>query len=1089
MFMNKRRLVILPIALLSVGFLSSCSDDGISSRFDDLQSQIDEIKTEIVNLQTQISSLRHDMMEANSAIRTEYDGKISDINEQITSLENQLDELDKQYQEDKEALTNDYTSQVNDLKDYIDGKISELNDAISELNQQLTQLSEKHDADIQALSDDYSQKIAALSEADLEARKALEDDYNSKIDALNQAFTEAQTSLQNQITTNKNAIETFASNYLTEKAALELDYNTKISNLTTTYQAKVAEIEGSIATCNSNITTLQTEMNAALLANQNDYNSKINSLTNRVAALEAETYHTVTFDSALGSHVEDQIIKHGEKVTMPVDPTRPGFTFEGWTYNGNPWVFYGYVVTEDMTLTANWEYIDYTVTFKNDDGTVLETQTPVHYGDSVTYHGDIPIKPNPVDHYIYIFNGWDVDITNITGDTIAVAQYTAEYAPFTANFYDEEDNLLYSTFVKEGETASYVGETPTKADDNVNKLQFQFSGWDEISRTSDTVNYKVHFQSCTKGLVFEGNSVYQYIGSATTVIIPSYWGETAITNISRDSFTATNIEEIIVSDGILTIDDAAFVDCTELETVVLPNTIVSVGDVSEVHVESDGFIVNRTKGVFYNCSSLTTINIPTSLNYIAVSCFCNCSSLDNIIIHNGIEIIGDRAFEGCSSLKTIDVPNSVVSLGKNAFSLCSSLESFVLPSAIRKISGGLFSGCSLTSFTIPYGVETIGEVAFAGCRSLKTISIPDTVKIIGEQAFSSCSSLETVFLSTNPDTIIEWGAFNYCPSLTIFVSNAFKPKAWSANWHCNNPVVWGFESLIEVDGYRYSLSIVDDEKRAYLINAVDEIVNFEAPSVINGYTLFGINMRIFKENTTVKSVVIPDCVDSIPDQCFLNCAFLKTVSLPDTILSIGNEAFNSCFSLETINIPNGVASIGTCAFGQCSSLASIEIPESVLSIGEEAFIDCSSLVSISLNSSLTATSINMFCRCEGLQSFRIPDNIKTIAKYSFDSCIRLTNIDFGNGVESIEQSAFDNCYSLQYIVVPQSLSSVNNYAFYRCSSLGKVFYKGTEDQWSQISISFGNDQLSSATKYYLSELEPANPGNYWHYVEGVPTIW
>ena len=111
--------------------------------------------------------------------------------------------------------------------------------------------------------------------------------------------------------------------------------------------------------------------------------------------LGEQTSHTVKFNTGGGTEVADQAVLHGEKVNKPADPTRTGYIFKGWTYLDEPWSFAGYVVTDDMTLVAVWEAIDYVAVFKNDDGTVLETVENLHYGETATYSGETPVKPNP----------------------------------------------------------------------------------------------------------------------------------------------------------------------------------------------------------------------------------------------------------------------------------------------------------------------------------------------------------------------------------------------------------------------------------------------------------------------------------------------------------------------------------------------------------------------------------------------------------------------------------------------------------------------------------------------------------------------
>ena len=75
------------------------------------------------------------------------------------------------------------------------------------------------------------------------------------------------------------------------------------------------------------------------------------------------------------------------------------------------------------------------------------------------------------------------------------------------------------------------------------------------------------------------------------------------------------------------------------------------------------------------------------------------------------------------------------------------------------------------------------------------------------------------------------------------------------------------------------------------------------------------------------------------------------------------------------------------------------------------------------------------------------------------------------------------------IVIPDSVTSIGSYAFRSCSRLTSVYYKGTASEWSAISIDWYNSPLKNATRYYYSETEPTEEGNYWHYVDGKVTVW
>jgi uncharacterized repeat protein (TIGR02543 family) len=210
-------------------------------------------------------------------------------------------------------------------------------------------------------------------------------------------------------------------------------------------------------------------------------------------------------------------------------------------------------------------------------------------------------------------------------------------------------------------------------------------------------------------------------------------------------------------------------------------------------------------------------------------------------------------------------------------------------------------------------------------------------------------------------------------------------------------------------------------------------------------------------------------VTAIASSAFLLSEIITYVSIPSTVTTIGESAFSNCLALKSITIPDSVNSINSYAFWRCSGLTSVTIPNSVTTIGEFAFSDCTGLKSITIPDSVNSINSSTFSLCSGLTSVTIPDSVISIGDGAFNECSGLTSVTIGNSVENIEALVFRKCAKLQ-----------------------TVYYKGTESGWEDLSIvPSGNDYLIDATRYYYSQTEPAldDEGNYWHYVDGVITVW
>ena len=101
----------------------------------------------------------------------------------------------------------------------------------------------------------------------------------------------------------------------------------------------------------------------------------------------------------------------------------------------------------------------------------------------------------------------------------------------------------------------------------------------------------------------------------------------------------------------------------------------------------------------------------------------------------------------------------------------------------------------------------------------------------------------------------------------------------------------------------------------------------------------------------------------------------------------------------------------------------------------------------------------------------------------------VVNVIIPESFTTINDYAFYSCSGLESVTIPDSVTSIGSDAFYGRTSLTEVYYSGTAAEWNKISISFSNDYLQNATRYYYSETQPTEEGNFWHWVDGEVAVW
>ena len=452
----------------------------------------------------------------------------------------------------------------------------------------------------------------------------------------------------------------------------------------------------------------------------------------------------------------------------------------------------------------------------------------------------------------------------------------------------------------------------------------------------------------------------------------------------RSFYNCTSLTKINIPDSVTVIPQQAFYQCTSLNSIWLPDSVTTV--------EEEAFKL---------CRSAATIRLSNRLASIGQGAFYGCESFAGkqqftpsgsstpiattlLILPETLTFIGDSAFEACTKLDGVKFPEHLNAIGSNAFQNCASLSQAILPNDLQHFGKAVFAGCtSLTEVSIPHDISRIAVNTFDGCTALQVVHLPAGTDLIADSAFNGCTALQRVEYK---GTVGDW--------YNVQIED-HNEVLYTTPIFCSDDSTFGHKTTYGTlsNGMKW----VFNSDATLTISGTGPMVDFELDATDDTVVVPWEDVKY-----NISHVVYEEGITTTGDFIFYHCPNLTSVTLPDTMTEIGNSTFAGCTSLEQVTISNGVTKIGNSAFSGCSSLEQITIPDSVTKISAGAF-----------------------------------------------SGTELTQVS-APGVTEIGVNAFSNCWKLTQLHVSARLATVESGAFEGCSELMDVYYSGTAEQWQAV---------------------------------------
>lgn len=335
--------------------------------------------------------------------------------------------------------------------------------------------------------------------------------------------------------------------------------------------------------------------------------------------------------------------------------------------------------------------------------------------------------------------------------------------------------------------------------------------------------------------------------------------------------------------------------------------------------------LNNNVDFYIGGKTVTHVVIPESVTAINENAFTCYGGLKSVTFHEKVALIGSNAFSNCTALKELNFPCAALTVGERAFAGCTGLETVSFTGENLVLEFAAFSDCAALSQVNwnSVGITVIPSYAFDSCYKLESFAIPASVEVIKDYAFSDCYNLAEVYNFSKLNVVA------------------------GATTHGGVAQYAGIVHTSEADGSYiltvgdYKIVISDAGNRLFKYTGEEAVLNLP---VLDSGEFYVIDGSAFKNNNTIQSVNIPDCVTEIGASAFENCDNLKIVSGCQGLVKIGERAFFGCEKLESVALVK-VETIGYGAFADSHPIKTLALPATVKEIGKGAFNGCTAEIS------------------------------------------------------------------------------------------------------------------------------------------------